>query len=152
MEKFDKIMANIQKELLELAEINQSLREENASLREQLGMSISNDNDDLSLEEVFNEFSLKDDRNGKKKSTFSCCKRSGYCNIGDFRGKSIYDLIKIRGSGVITCAILIILLEHYNIHIEHPDLESICGSEWYKTTKKIYEELPKVRERIAFHK
>ncbi len=152
MKKFDKIIVNIQKELLELKEINQSLREENASLRGQLGLSVTNDNDDLSLEKVFNEISLTDDSNGKKTNTFSCCFRSGFHKIGDFRDKSIYDLIKIHGVGANACAILIILLEHYDIHIEIPDLESINDYNTGKTIKKIYEELPNFRERIVFKK
>lgn len=152
MKKFDKIIVNIQKELLELKEINQSLREENASLRGQLGLSVINDNDDLSLEKVFNEISLTDDFNGKKTNTFSCCLRSGFHKIGDFRDKSIYDLIKIHGVGANACAILIILLEHYDIHIEIPDLESINDYNTGKTIKKIYEELPNFRERIVFKK
>jgi DNA-directed RNA polymerase alpha subunit len=152
MNNFDKILTNIQKELHELQKINRSLLKENAYLREQLTISASNNNDDLSLEDAFKQFSLRDDTRGKKISAFNCLKRAGYKNIGDLKNKSIYDLIKTRHAGASTCAIWIILLEHCDIHVELPDMDSITSSREYKTIKKIYEELPKFRERIVFQK
>jgi DNA-directed RNA polymerase alpha subunit len=154
MKNFDEIIANIQKELLELKEINLSLREENASLREQLGMPASNDNDELSLEEAFSNFLFRDytDTRGKKIGAYSCLIRAGFRNIGDLRNKSIHDLLRIRGAGASTCAIWIILLEQYGIHIDLPDLESITSIVEYQAIKEIYEELPKLRESMVFLK
>ena len=152
MERFNKIIENIQKEVLELKEINNTLQKENAYLKKQLGISVFNSNDILSLEEVFKKFYLEDDFNGQKHRVYSCCIRSGYKNIGDFRDKSIYDLIKLRSAGVGVCSILIVLLEHYDVHIDLPDLKSIRNFDKCSTIEKIYKELPKIRERIIFSK
>lgn len=148
MKNFDEIIANIQKELLDLKEINNSLREKNVSLRKQIGISARND--DLLLENVFSNFVLRNDANGLKTATYHSLGRAGYCNIGDFRNKSIIDLVKDRRISPSRCVILIVLLEHYNIHIKLPDLESIAGSCELKNIKQIYEKLPEYRERIVF--
>lgn len=152
MNDFDKIIANIQKELLELKEINHSLREENVSLKKQLGMSTSNDTDHLLILDVFNDFCLIDDHNGTKTALKNGLVRSGYKVIGDFRNKTITDLIKIRSTGSSRCAVLIILLEHYGINIELPDLEIFSETDEYKTIQKLYEELPKYRDKVVFKK
>ena len=152
MKDFDEIIANIQKELLELKEINHSLREENVSLKKQLGMSTSNDTDHLLIVDVFNDFCLIDDHNGTKTALKHGLTRSGYNVIGDFRNKTITDLIKIRSTGSSRCAVLIILLEHYGINIELPDLEIFSETDEYKTIRKLYEELPKYRDKVVFKK
>lgn len=148
MKNFDEIIANIQKELLELKEINNSLREENASLRKQIGISARND--DLSLENVFNNFSLKNDASGLKTATRSSLCRAGCRNLGDFRNESIIYLVKDLHISPSRCAILIVLLEHYNIPIKLPNLESIVGCCESRKIKMIYEKLPEYRERIKF--
>lgn len=172
MEKFDKIIASIQKKLDELEKINQALREENASLKKQLGIlpaDVSDDpllravlsieaedsasedkeDDELSMENVFNEFHLEDDYHGRKTATYNCYRRY-YENIHDFDGQSIYDLLKPRYAGPITCAIMIIVLEHYGIHIELPEM--VKRGKSMSTIKQVYENLPQFRGKIVFKK
>ncbi len=150
MDKFDLIIENIQKELLVLKEINQSLRDENASLREQQGMSVNN-NDiyNISLSEASDNFSIVDDYFGRKTRMISCFSRAGYKNLGDFKDKSIHDLIKVKNAGIISCAVLIVLLEHYDIHI---DMSSDWDDEYQNMIKKISEEILRVREKMVFKK
>ena len=155
MKNYNEIMAKVEKTELsvkELRELVEALIEENTMLREQLGMSTSNDTDHLLIVDVFNDFSLKDDHNGTKTALRNGLARSGYKVIGDFRNKTITDLIKIRSTGASRCAVLIILLEHYGINIELPDLEIFSETDDYKTIQKLYEELPKYRDKVVFKK
>lgn len=149
MKDFNAIIENIEKELLELKKINQFLMEENTTLRMQLAMPIQKDNDELSIEEMLEQFYVKDDSHGIQARLKLLLKRGGFKVVGDFRGKNIYELLKIRGTGPVMHAIIIIVLEHYGIDIEIPNLEK-------ETTRKpreiqqIIEEVTKYKERIVF--
>ena len=152
MEKFNSIIANIEKELLELKKINEALREENSFLREQLAMPNKIDNnEEISLEEVFNSFYLKDDSKGLREKTFHSLLQTGkFKVVSDFIGKSIYDLIEIRNARYATWAITIIVIEHYGVRIEVPDLETISESKERNVIQKVIDAVIKYRERIEF--
>lgn len=154
MEKFSSIVANIERELHELKKINEALREENFFLREQLAMTNKiDDNDKISLGEVFNSFYLKDDSRGLREKTFHSVLQTGeFKVVGDFRGKSIYDLIQIRNARYAMWAITLIVIEHYGVHIEVPNLETILEPKERKLIQKVNDAVTKYRERIEFKK
>lgn len=151
MKNFDEIIANIQKELLELKEINLSLQEENASLREQLGMPASNDNDELSLNEAFGAFYLPDsypDGVRKKTRAYNVFARAGYKTIGQFKGINLNDLVSTRNCGVCSGAIMVVLLEHFGVRVTQLNPEQGCTA----NSKKVLKEIPKVKDSIVFTK
>lgn len=142
MKNFDEIIANIQKELLELKEINLSLREENTSLRKQLGMLASNDNDELSLEDAFDHFEVKNDTGNMKKRAYNTLMRAGYGSYGrkdimQFEGMSAYELLAIRNMGNNLLAIIIVMLEHFGVSIEIPDTDCDTNMSYYRRLREI---------------
>ncbi len=149
MKNFYEILTNIQRELNELREINLSLRMENNYLRQQLGMPANSDNG-LSIDDAFKYVYLKDDSVGMRLRAINGLKRAGYMNISDFNGISIYDLIKIRNTGPSSCAIWILVFQHYGIHIELPDLDKVASPKDSRVLQKVYEQLPEFKERIEF--
>lgn len=151
MKNYNEIMTKVKeaelgvKELLELIEV---LIEENTMLREQLGMSVSDGNDNLSLREAFDAVSLEKtytDSLRQKTRAFNCFARCRVKSISEFKGKSIYDLLEARPS-IRSCAIMIVLLEHFGVKVEQ--LDSGCSAQ----IKKIREEVSRVRESIVFTK
>ena len=152
MEKFNSIIANIEKELLELRKINETLRKENSFLRGKLAMSNKiEDNDEISLAEVFDSFYLQDDSRGLREKTLHSLLQTGEFKIvGDFKGKSIYDFMKTSNARYAMWAVTIVAIEHYGVHIEVPDLESISEAKERKVIQKVNDAVTKYRQRIEF--
>lgn len=133
MDTFDMIASNIEKELQELRKINaslvkdkNSLMKENAALKEQLAQSpeiiISepavNEIHDLPITTVFNSFSL--DYEPKKARALNVLLKSDITSLSDLADLSICDLLHIRNSGIVSCAIIVIALEHFDVDLKIP--------------------------------
>lgn len=151
MERFDEIVANIQKELRELQTINQLLEEENASLREKLGMTgkpVSN-YDDLPLLEAFEALVLSDtyDAYGRQKTrAYNSFARGGFRTIGQFKDTFITELADVRNAGITSCAIMLVILEHFGVEVVWPEKRDNIK------LRAIRDEIPKVRENSVFTK
>ncbi|MBP3502024.1 MAG: hypothetical protein J6K42_00875 [Clostridia bacterium] len=146
MKEFDEIIASITKELFSLKKINEELIEENNWLREQLGIPIRSNNE-LLIKDVFDKYYVEGDSNNKVKARiFNVMSREFEC-VGDLEGKSIYDLLKLRNLGSVSCAIIVIVLEHYGVHIKIPDL-----TEQSRTFQllQIKEALQEYRKQVIF--
>lgn len=145
MERFKQIIANIEAELGELREINNSLTEENDWLRQQLGLP--SHNNERSLEDFFNKFYIKDD-SGRLKTRAYNSVRSNFKVLSDFEGKTIFDLLKLRNIGISSCAIIIIALQHYGVYIKIPDWEA--EDESNKKILQLKEALKEYETRVIF--
>lgn len=138
----------------ELIAENDALKKENQLLRikiqileaklEAVGLS-ENKYEDLSLTKAFEAFSFKGRiPYGMKTRTFNCFHRAGYATIGEFRGKSINDLLNVRNAGVDSCALFVVVLEHYGISVAFPDING--------QVRKVLGRIPLFREDCVFLK
>lgn len=154
MENYNEIMAKVEETELgvkELRKLVEALIAENTMLREQLSMSVNKVNDNLSLEEAFKAFYLTDsypDGIRKKTRAYNGFARAGYKTIGQFKGISLNDLCSTRNCGVCSCAIMVVLLEHFGVQVMQLNSEHGCTAH----SKKVLEEIPKVKDGIVFTK
>lgn len=141
MSNFNRILKNIEMELAELKKINEELIRENQLLRKQLGMHEKVISDEISIVEAFNHFSITPPvHRGLHARALMVLKRSGYKTVNELEGKTIYDLLSIRNAGIETCAIIVIVLEHYGVQIS------------VETKKSMHTKLFKIKEAIVKYK
>lgn len=137
----------------ELIAENDALKKENLLLRakiqileaklETAGLS-ENKDEDLSLTKVFEALSFKGRISyGMNTRTFNCFHRAAYATIGEFKGKTINDLLKVRNAGVNSCALMVVVLEHYGISVAFPDIRG-------QAARKVLERIPLLREDCVF--
>lgn len=108
-------------------------------------LSLTKAYEDLSLTKAFEAFSFKGRiPYGMKTRTFNCFHRAGYATIGEFRGKSINDLLNVRNAGVDSCALFVVVLEHYGISVAFPDING--------QVRKVLGRIPLFREDCVFLK
>lgn len=119
MDDFNKILENIEKELAELRKINVELVNENQFLRAKLGMPERCMRNEILIRDVFNKFHFNGfDRDELKTRALNVLIRGGnFKTVSDLKGKNITDLLSIRNSGPETCAIIVLVLEHYGVQI-----------------------------------
>lgn len=142
------ICENIQNGVLKLKERIKFLEQENNMLRRQLGMPVQKNNDELSIIEMLKQFDIKDDSKGMKTRVYNVLVRWGrFKVVGDLRGKNIYELLKLRNSGSSICAVIVVVLEYYGIHIEIPE---VAGNSIHNKVRKVRENIVKYREKIIF--
>lgn len=95
---------------------------ENDSLREQLEKTTQGEYDDIFVDDVFKRLYVEDDSRGSSKTrAHSLLMHANIKTIGDGRGKTACDLLNICYSGIDTCAIIIVVFEHYGVNIEIPN-------------------------------
>lgn len=87
--------------------------------------------------------------------TYNAFCRAGFKQIKKLEGKNIYDLVNVRNAGVVSIAIIIIILNHYNVLINLPNREEIeqkvdLDSKMRTKIYKVYDELPKVEKLLRF--
>lgn len=154
MRNFNEIIKNIETELHELKTHNELLMEENALLRKQLELPTRRNSDYPTIEEAFELFYIKEDTQGLKLRAYNVLTRFGNSRfIGEYNGKTIYDIFKLRNSGVTTCAIIVIILEHFGVIIEFPNCDKPSSSkktEKEKDILKIKEKIKEYRNKIVF--
>lgn len=160
MNNFNEIIQNIEAELSELKKSNEELKrlnkdlmKENASLREQL--KLPNNKEQLSIEEAFKLFYIKDDTQRLKTRAYNALIRYGtshdYEYISDLNGKSIYDIFKIRNLGVAGCAVIVIVAEHFGEMIKFPNCDDLLSTIIKrKEILKVKEKITEYREKIVF--
>lgn len=146
MSNFNRILENIEMELAELKKINEELIKENQLLRKQLGKHEKVISDEISIVEAFNHFSITPPvANGLHKRALLFLKRSGYKTVNELEGKTIYDLLSIKNLGIETCAIIVIVLEHYGVQISVEPKNSM-----HTKLLKIKEAIVKYKAKIIF--
>ena len=136
MNKFGEIIAHIEEELAELIKINNQLKDENELLRNRLSMPTQKNNAELSLEEAFSHFEVEADSGSTKKiRAYNALVRSSYREkrIIEFEGISAYELLAIRNMGFNSLAIIIIMMEHFGVSIEIPDIDCAIDMPYYRT-------------------
>lgn len=149
MKRFDEIIANIQKELEELKTINQLLEEENASLRERLGITgkFVSQFEDLELHESFEALILSDtyDAYGRQKTrAYNGFIRGGFQTLSQFKNTRVSELANIHKTGTTSCAIMLVILEHFGIQVIWPEKHE------NKKIQQIREEMQIIRENSVF--
>lgn len=87
--------------------------------------------------------------------TYNAFCRAVFKQIKNLEGKNIYDLVNVRNAGVVSIAIIIIILNHYNVLINLPNREEIeqkvdLDSKMRIKIYKVYDELPKVEKLLRF--
>ena len=95
-------------------------------------------------------FSLKDDVNNRKQAAITCLLRAGYISIENLAGKNIYELVNIPHCGAFSSALVLIILEHYGLQIEHLDPKDAPTPSIAKKVKNTYKLLPEISQRIEF--
>ena len=160
----------------QVMEENAALKKENKLLRSRVTFlearlkdaeSANNGNGDdgtLLLSKAFDSLYFKGGAYDVLKSrTHLCFDRAGYKTVGQFSGKDIIDLLNVRNAGVVVCAIMIVVLEHFGVQIAVPDLSNLSSvskdgrkltyreeASLKTTVKKVIAKLPTIREACVF--
>jgi len=108
---------------------------------------------ELSLAEMFSHFDVLNDSSNIKLKTYNTFRRTGvYKFIEDFRGKSFFNLLKsIKKDDCVMCAIMVIVAEHYGVHIEIPDLSQASSDSERRKIEKINFILAEYKKKIEFN-
>lgn len=114
---------------------------ENQSLRAQLGMSEKVVTTEISVRDAFDGFDLikGSDPAGTKVRAFNVLLRGGITTLNELQGLSFYNLLSFQNAGYNTCALIVVILEHYGIPISE-----------ISENKKILEAIEKWRSSIYF--
>lgn len=143
--EFEKLAADITKALLEMKKINKKLIEENEALakenqllREKLRISSRKENNGIKLDEAFDRFRITGSNGNQIKSRVY----NSYCVgenkfVEEFKNKSAYELFLVNRTGYTSCAIFIIVLEHFGVKIEIPDTDCKHSMSYYAQVKLI---------------
>lgn len=112
-DRFDEIMANMEREMEELKQINRLLREENERLKELNGIDKC-----LSVDKAFEGFHISNIHS--KSLALNAIKNHGYTNIYALKNLTVQELFKWPGVGPAIIAIIYIVMEHYGMIMEIP--------------------------------
>lgn len=156
MDNFSKIVSNIENELTQLKNINNNLERENELLRDELNLSKSSDDREITLKILFANFFLKDGSKSVKTKAFNDIRKfmvdNNINSLKEFDGKDLNYFLYLNRkkhtnsiSKPHTLAMFIVLLEHYNIHINYK------GDKFQNPKFTMVKELiPEYRKSIAF--
>jgi hypothetical protein len=149
MQRFEVIVNNIQRELEELRDINKSLVKENDSLRMKIRVlegvdeveNVYEGEDNTYLTDILDRENYPKRFCGVRRAVTFLAMNYRMTKLGDFRGKSILDLIEIPGMGVLRCKEMIKFLDNHGVSIEMPpiySIESKVTESDYETIREIY--------------